>query len=434
MQEQDTVRFEKVDTASNVNLFHYRTAKFKSVMIKVFLTGSLGSDVEEQAILPAVLKRGCRGYPSLRAISQRLEQLYGGKLSMDTFKLGEKQIFVAMLDMVNERLLPEGAGGATGAGVLEEGSDLLGDILTDPLVRDGAFLPELFEVEKRNLASYIESQINDKATYANIRLVEEMFRGQPFATFHWGRLDEVRDLDPGGAYDFYGGFMRSAPADVYMLGDISRDDARALYERILGGLERQAPSRLPEPSGPPPGNGNVMTEEQSLEQSKLAMGFNVDVACSDELYYALFFYNAILGGGSFSKLFKTVREKESLAYYASSLFDKHKGFLRVVAGIHRDRLDKVMEIVGEQMNEIAAGRISDEEFLSARKLLLSGLRAVKDSPGQFIDYDMVARQTGRETRIDRIAGRIEGVEREHVAAAAGLVTPGMTFFLKGTAG
>lgn len=428
MLNKETCSFDTLERGGDFDIYFLHSRKYKTVTIKAFILGRLDRDVEEEAILPFVLKRGSKKYPTLAKISCKLESLFGTKLSLDTLKLGERQIFVTALDMVNDRLLPGGEG------LLEDGVGVLNDVLTNPRAENGSFPEDNFTSEKRNLERLIRSQIDDKGVYANIRLVEEMFKGEPFGKFQWGEAEKVALLDSARTWSFFKELLASAPAVMYVVGDVERDKARELASTIFDGVARRVIRSDPSAGTRTQGDGEVIEEEQPLEQSKLVMGYNVERDCDDDLYYALFFYNSILGGGSFSKLFKNVREKESLAYYVHSVYDKIKGFLRVGAGIHRDNRDRVLEIVAEQMDDIAKGRILDEEFSNARKALLSGLQGVQDSPSQLIDYHLVNSLSGRETGLDTIMNKLKNVNPDHVVAAARLVSPGKTFFLKGTAG
>ena len=49
-------------------------------------------------------------------------------------------------------------------------------------------------------------------------------------------------------------------------------------------------------------------------------------------------FNGIFGGFPHSKLFINVREKASLAYYAASRLESHKGLLMVMSGIENAKL------------------------------------------------------------------------------------------------
>ena len=69
------------------------------------------------------------------------------------------------------------------------------------------------------------------------------------------------------------------------------------------------------------------TDELSVTQGKLVMGYRLGDCMEDPDIAALYVFNAVFGGCVTSKLFMNVREKLSLCYYASSLVDLHKGIL-----------------------------------------------------------------------------------------------------------
>ena len=70
-----------------------------------------------------------------------------------------------------------------------------------------------------------------------------------------------------------------------------------------------------------------------VAQGKLAIGFLTNIKPTDDDYIPLVVFNSVFGAGAHSKLFNNVREKLSLAYYASSQVEKFKGMLVVNAGI-----------------------------------------------------------------------------------------------------
>ena len=75
-----------------------------------------------------------------------------------------------------------------------------------------------------------------------------------------------------------------------------------------------------------------------MKQGKLNIGFRSNIFYGDPEYFALQLYNGLFGGFSHSKLFINVREKASLAYYASSRLESHKGLLIVMSGIENEKL------------------------------------------------------------------------------------------------
>jgi len=418
--------FQRIKSSSGFNIYFHPTTKFKTTTIRIFFKGSLASDVEEQALLPFILKRGSEGFPTLKKISRYLETLYGSGFSMDISKLAENQIFVASMDIINARFVknqPE---------LLFDAIALMNDVLTNPLLENGVFLKDRFEQEKLNLTRYIKSVIDDKAAYAHIRLIREIYKNEPFGNYEWGDIDKLSKIEHSGAYHTYRKILKQVPVDVYIVGQLTDKEIEALPSTLLPLTDREIIN--PKPSGKNQlyGDTDVIIEEQPIEQSKLEIGYKVDIDCSDDDYYALSLYGAILGGGAFSKLFKKVREKESLAYYIFSSFDKLKGFLRVAAGIDTGNFDKVLVLVQECMDEIAQGRISDEEFTSATNSFLSSLRSIPDSPGNLIEFDIISRVSGRNKTIEELKNYVRNMTKDRVSSVAKYIHPSKTFLLKGT--
>lgn len=422
-----SLMFHRMTGTSDFDIYYYPTSKFKTTTIRIFFKGSLNERIEEKAILPSLLKRGSKRFPTLKEISRNLEALYGSALSMDIAKMRDMQVFVASLDVVNSSYLKGEKD------LLFRVIDLLNDVLTHPVLEDGAFPKLHFEQEKKNLERYVRSVIDEKAVYTHLRLVEEMFRGEPFGNYEWGRLDRISRLDRYAAYDAYQDLFRSAPVDVYIIGRLTGDEERKLPNMLLP-LKDRSQSMPAKPLESPANDGqDVIVEEQANEQSKMEMGFRADIGCGDDDYYALSLYNAILGGGSYSKLFKQVREEAGLSYYIHSSFDKLKGFLFVGAGIDTQNFDKTMGMIQSCMDEMAGGRISDDEISNAKHALTTSLRSIPDSPGQIVEYNLATRTAGREPDVDKVVKIIQGTNKDRIAGVSRLITKGKTFFLKGTA-
>ena len=86
-------------------------------------------------------------------------------------------------------------------------------------------------------------------------------------------------------------------------------------------------------------------------------------------YFALQVFNGIFGGFSHSKLFINVREKASLAYYAASRVESHKGLLMVMSGIDAKNYDQAVTIIKEQMQEMKQGSFTDGEIAQTKAVI-----------------------------------------------------------------
>ena len=82
-----------------------------------------------------------------------------------------------------------------------------------------------------------------------------------------------------------------------------------------------------------------------MKQGKLHIGFSTPVTFFIEDFPKMQMTNGVFGGFAHSKLFMNVREKESMAYYASSSYASHYGLIYVMAGIDAELEEKAVKLL-----------------------------------------------------------------------------------------
>ena len=161
------------------------------------------------------------------------------------------------------------------------------------------------------------------------------------------------------------------------------------------------------------------------------MGFVTEITNRDSRFAAMQVLNTVFGSGMTSKLFMQVREKMSLCYAIGSGYYGSKGILTVNAGIDTAQERKVTEAVLAQLDACKRGEISPEELEAAKEAILSGLRAVYDSPGAMESFFSTAAISGLGRTPEGYADEIRAVSLENVVDAAKTMQLHSTFFLKG---
>src|SRR5699024_1747101 len=119
-------------------------------------------------------------------------------------------------------------------------------------------------------------------------------------------------------------------------------------------------------------------ETQPVQQAKLHIGYRTNCTYRDPDYFALQVFNGIFGGFPSSKLFVNVREKHSLAYYAASRLESHKGLLIVFSGIEPSDEAKAREIIDLQMQAMKNGDFLEEQVEEVKQLIISELKETLD--------------------------------------------------------
>lgn len=403
-----------------------QTEKFKTITLGLFMHQELHEDYAAlSALLPAVLEQGCQPYPDTLTLQRHLENLYGAELHTGIAKSGERHVLSFVLDLAHHSYL-DGM-----QNQLHKGLSLLGSVVAHPLLTDGAFRPDYVSREKGQLIKDIRAMINDKTRYAQERCQAIMCEGERFGIYRLGRIEDYEAVTPAALYAYYGELLQKNPLDLYVIGELEVEEVLQAAAAALDFPRHEEIITLPSAHlGPLPREPRFFEEEMSVNQAKLVLGFRTATAYTDPLAHALLVYNGILGAFPHSKLFLKVREEAGLAYYAHSRLERHKGLLFIAAGIDAADYEEAREIIIRQLDDLAAGKISDEELVKTKRGLINGLRSRQDSPGEIISLhlDSIIGESG-ESPDDLIAG-IEAAGPEEIRAVAGRIKLDTAYLLK----
>ena len=399
--------------------------RFKQSALSIQLLRPMDkAEAAVNALLPAVLLRGCREYPDLQRITQHLDDLYGASIGTLVRRIGDYQTTGFYCGFMEDRFaLP-------GDEILRPMITFALQLLLEPVSEDGGFSRDFVESEKRNLIAAIESERSDKRTYAAGQLLKIMCQNDTFGIPRLGEKEQVEAIDPVSAYTHYQKILRESPMEIFYVGSASIDTLAELLQSALSGLQRcprTLPPQMPFRYAP----GQEKQETQQIAQAKLSMGFVTPITNRDPRFAAMQVCNSIFGSGMTSKLFMEVREKMSLCYAIGSGYYGSKGILTVNAGIDSSREQDALQAIHAQLRACREGHISDTELAAAKESILSGLRAVYDSPGAMENFFSTAAISGLARTPEVYATEIQAVTAADVVAAANTITYHSAFFLKG---
>ena len=376
------------------------------------------------ALLPSVLLRGTKYHRDLRAITHRLDELYGASVSAVVRRVGDYQTVGLYCGFMDDRFaLP-------GDQVLAPMLDFLGELLLDSPVEEGGFLSAFVDSEKKNLIATIESELNDKRAYAMGRLLRVMCREDTFGLPRLGEKEQVTAINPQTLYTHYQKILRESPIEIFYVGSAEDETVSRLLMPLLQRLDRSYVN-LPSQTSFHTCPGSELTETMEVSQGKLCMGFVSPITNRTDGFPAMQMLNTIFGAGMTSKLFMNIREKMSLAYSIGSSYYGTKGIVTVSAGIDFDKEELTRQEVLRQLAACQAGDISDDEITAARQAILSSLRATHDSPGAIEGYYATAALSGMKMTPAEYMAAVDAVTKEQVVAAANSLQLHTTYFLKG---
>jgi len=380
------------------------------------------------ALLPRVLRRGSASLPDMESISAALDDLYGVRIEPVNRKKGEIHCIGFYVDFPDDRYIPEQES------VLEKAVSIVGDILLSPFLHDGNLCHDYTESEKSNLIDDIKASINDKRGYAIDRLLEEMCKDEAFGVSKLGSESEALAIDNIELTKHYYEIVNNSRVEIFYCGSADPKRIEDVIKTTFRGLPERGSTDIPETEivyYPPIDPPRRFSENLDVSQGKLTVGFRMGDTMKNPDYPALMLLNALYGGTISSKLFLNVRERLSLCYYASSMLYKHKGIMLVSSGVDFSRFDTALEEILAQLEDIKNGNISEWEFTSAKRSIITSIKSALDRPGglEELYFDSVV----SVVRYDPVSlsDMIEAATPGRVVSAASGIKTDSIYFLSG---
>lgn len=401
------------------------TKKFKTTTISLRLQSPLKKETTTlRTLLTFVLVAATKDYPSTQALAAYLDENYGARLSANVASKGKSQILNVHTRFVNEIYLP------TDDLLLEKQIQLIHDLFYSPLIKNNVFDETIVELKKKELKERLQVNKDDKFSYSLDKLFEYMGYQQTLGISSTGYEKDIDQITAQDLYEYFQKCINEDEKHLYIVGDID-ESCVDLFSRYLAFPENQHhyPSAYTYTSS----RKDVLEiiENQDITQSKLNMGYAIQCDFTSPQHYAMTVFNALFGGFSQSRLFKTVREDNSLCYYISSSYDAFNGIMIVNAGIDDKDYYKTIDLIQQELKAIQQGQIDDEQIHIAKIMLQNALRKTTDDAGSMITLAYNRDITGCQETNEEYIEKLLNATKEDIIAVASQVQLDTIFFLTG---
>ena len=414
-----------MEIIKGVHLHFIQSEKFKTNKIKVRFSAPMSEKTIAGRVLTAsMLETSNALYPTSQAFREKLANLYGANYSTSLSRRGLVHYLDINLSFVRDQFLSR-------KNVLaDEMLDFLKASFFFPLSNGQAFDTKTFEIEKRNVLTDLEAEIENHFYHAH-RELNNLFYDLP--EMRIPRVATIERVEKETAETSFAAFqqmLNQDQIDFFFIGDFNEIAVREKIQEFQFS-EREQPLQLRYQQN----YSNITKEkleQRDVHQSIVELAYHFSSQYGDRGQLPLIVLNGLLGGFAHSKLFVNVREKESLAYTISSSFDIFSGLMRIYAGINRANRTKTIALINRQILDLKRGHFTDEELEQTKNMLKNSILLAQDRQNTLIERAYMSSVLGKKfLSLEAWLKALENVSKADLIEAAQQLKLQAIYFMEG---
>ena len=414
-----------MEIIKGVHLHFIQSEKFKTNKIKVRFSAPMSEKTIAGRVLTAsMLETSNALYPTSQAFREKLANLYGANYSTSLSRRGLVHYLDINLSFVRDQFL------SRKNMLADEMLDFLKASLFFPLSNGQAFDTKTFEIEKRNVLTDLEAEIENHFYHAH-RELNNLFYDLP--EMRIPRVATIELVEKETAETSFAAFqqmLNQDQIDFFFIGDFNEIAVREKIQEFQFS-EREQSLQLSYQQN----YSNITREkleQRDVNQSIVELAYHFSSQYGDRSHLPLIVLNGLLGGFAHSKLFVNVREKESLAYTISSNFDIFSGLMRIYAGIDRANRTKTIALINRQILDLKRGHFTDEELEQTKNMLKNSILLAQDRQNTLIERAYMSSVLGKKfLSLEAWLKALENVSKADLIEAAQQLKLQAIYFMEG---
>ncbi|HTE05905.1 MAG TPA: insulinase family protein, partial [Planctomycetota bacterium] len=263
-------------------------------------------------------------------------------------------------------------------GDAERAMRLLAEVVSAP-----KFDPKEFKTLRDQTATGMSIQEKTPSVIADRQFAAALWGSHPYGRPSEGTSADLKGLTPEALRAWWTTFVRPETAVLYMAGDITPKDARALAGRYLGDWEGEGEAiEVPLPDLSPPGAMHiVLVDKPGAIQSEIIAGHE-GITRRNPLYPTGAVLSQVFGGAFSSRLNDVIRVQKGLTYGANGGLSSQRfgGQFRVRTFTKTPTTAETVQAVIDEVKRMRSEPPSEKELSSAVSYLVGSFAGTLETP------------------------------------------------------
>lgn len=417
------MKYTKINM-KNYNLHVIKTDKFKTISVKVnFKRLVKKEELTKRIMLIHTLTESTKKYPTKRDLEIETENLYNLSFYAETINSGRYGIISLNAKFLNEKY--------TEKTMMEKSIEFLNEIIFRPNIINNNFEKNSFNLAKRYVKDEIDSLKDNPSRYSVYKAYEAVNPNNPALFNSVGYKKDLKQITSENLFEYYENFIDNDIVDIFVVGNIDVDNIKEIFEKNFIIKDRNSKSEKHLSLEKNIGDKKVVKEKLPINQGKLVVCYNFENLTDFENRYVSTIYSFILGGCSDSKLFKNIREKESLCYQIHSTYSGLSGILTVFSGVDFDKMDSTIDLIEKEIEAMKRGEFTLDDIKKGIKIYTNSCIELLDSPNSIINLYCSTEYLGSALIKEKLE-EVNKITKEDIVKFANKIHLNKIFELKGT--
>ena len=235
------------------------------------------------------------------------------------------------------------------------------------------FPKEAFDREIKRLLVGLEQKKQSPDAISSENMYKAVFAGHPYASLPEGTAESVKKLSVKDLKAFYKKYMVGKNAVVSIVGDLTTEQAKAISEKVVGGLPAGAKA-ADLPAVKALSKAEMIKIDFPSSQTKILIA-QPGMRRGDPDYFPLFVGNHVLGGsGLVSILSDEIREKRGLSYSSYSYFSPMRvaGPFILGLGTKNESSKEALQVMKATLKNFIEQGVTEAQLKAAKQNLTGG--------------------------------------------------------------
>lgn len=370
----------KTYKCNSYNIHTIKTDRFKTVHMEIiFRKNIVKEELVNYAFLVDMLMESSKNYPKRKDVITKLEELYKLVVYGTTVKTGNVLSSNFMADFIDPKFIDE-------EDYLENVIKFIFEMLMNPNATNEEFDLKEFNFVKERLKREIKS-IDENPFKSSMRKAIEAMDAMSVTAYPlMGSVEELEGITPGSLYKYYKKLFKDNTCDIFIIGDVDSDNIVSLIQKYFkhryintNKLVLRVDNKFKK---------KVTTKEDVSEnlQANLVMIYNIGELPEVERHVTMQVFNYIFGsGGLTSKLYKRIREENSLCYNISTLYLKYDELIAIHISLDTANVKKAISLVKKCLKEMQTGEFLESDLEDAKKSISLALDLTSDNNSSLLN-------------------------------------------------